>query len=170
MKRDESTILLFRTVPSQSYDTIVIDNEQEETVEESEAEKKKVIICAFCGNTITDMDQIISVNGSHHHIFANPHGIVFDIRCFKQCDGCTVDPQIYSEFSWFHGYNWQVAGCSRCYKHLGWQFRSNYAKPSKSDSYDKGSHDSFIPPKARSEVLPLSSFYCLILEHIVIPK
>ena len=27
-----------------------------------------------------------------------------------------------TECSWFPGYAWQIAGCSRCHTHLGWRY------------------------------------------------
>jgi len=148
-----TTIFNFlKFVPSDST-PFLIDKDRERTISEPENQEKKVIICAFCGNIITNLSQCISVNGSHEHVFVNPHGIVFNTRCFKRCDGCIVESVVYSEFSWFHGYNWQIAGCLRCSQHLGWLFSTG--KP---------------VALQRNPTLSLDSFYCLILHNIIIPK
>ncbi|MBF0303661.1 MAG: hypothetical protein HQK73_11520, partial [Desulfamplus sp.] len=123
---DYNIVLNFlKSVPPDSSYTYLMDKQREKSIEEPESQKKKVIICAFCSNTITDVNQIISVNGSHQHVFVNPHGIAFETGCFKRCDGCIVETVSYAEFSWFHGYNWQIAGCRRCRQHLGWLFLSD---------------------------------------------
>ncbi|CCO22034.1 cereblon family protein [Maridesulfovibrio hydrothermalis] len=86
---------------------------------------RKKIICRECRFEITESVLAISVNGRHEHSFFNPHGYVFQIRCFSAAKGCisTGDPS--SEFSWFANCTWQVAACGRCLGHLGWKFSSD---------------------------------------------
>jgi hypothetical protein len=82
------------------------------------------ILCRDCLHPVTRQDQRIGVDGSHRHTFANPHGIVFDIGCFRTADGCgRVGPRS-EEFAWFAGYSWQVGVCAACLVHLGWHFAS----------------------------------------------
>jgi hypothetical protein len=82
------------------------------------------ILCRDCLHPVTRPDQRIGVDGSHRHTFANPHGIVFDIGCFRTADGCgRVGPRS-EEFAWFAGYSWQVGVCAACLVHLGWHFAS----------------------------------------------
>ncbi len=81
--------------------------------------------CRVCHSAVTDTDNGIAVNGSHSHIFANPHGYVFEIACYKRAAGCRVMLAPSMEFSWFRGYHWQVAICKTCSNHLGWYFQSS---------------------------------------------
>lgn len=153
-------MICFKSTPEESFDTLVINKEQDKPDAEELSQEKKMILCAFCLNAVTDISQIISVNGSHQHVFVNPHGLVFDTGCFKECDGCILDPRSSSEFSWFHGYIWHIAGCSRCRRHLGWFFLSD----------NTGSSGSFThPAPVKPSLHSQSSFYCLILENLIIP-
>lgn len=80
------------------------------------------IICKNCQNILTKSSNKIVVNGSHRHIFANPHGLVFEIGCFSDVSGCGHAGVPTSEFSWFSGYKWRIAVCANCIAHLGWGF------------------------------------------------
>jgi len=83
-----------------------------------------IITCALCNNHITDSSLQIIVNDSFHHTFANPHGHVFEIGCFKDAKGCIASSISSSEFPWFISYSWKIGGCSNCSTHLGWIFSS----------------------------------------------
>ena len=91
---------------------------------EEEAEKEKYICCRQCHSVITNQNEIIQVQGTHRHTFANPHGIVFGIGCFLTAPGCGCAGSASSEFSWFKGFNWRIAVCLICFTHLGWLFSS----------------------------------------------
>lgn len=95
----------------------------EERSEETEGENR--IHCRQCLHVITRPDESITVNGAHHHTFANPHGIVFEIGCFRNAEGCGYAGRPTIEFTWFSGYSWQIAICSKCLLHLGWFFTSD---------------------------------------------
>ena len=81
--------------------------------------------CVYCNSLITNSNFQIKINTSHRHTFPNPHGIVFEIGCFKEAMGCSALKESSNEFSWFSGYNWRIAVCSSCLNHLGWLFTSN---------------------------------------------
>ncbi len=97
----------------------------EEETEERSPEAEKYIICRQCHQAITRPVERISIQGSHRHTFANPHGIVFEIGCFKDVTGCGYAGEATDEFSWFAGYRWRICFCSMCLTHLGWIFSSN---------------------------------------------
>lgn len=80
------------------------------------------ILCRQCGHPVTHRRFEAAVNGSHQHTFANPHGIVFEIGCFMAAEGAVYAGRPTAEWSWFAGYQWQLAGCGNCRKHLGWLF------------------------------------------------
>jgi hypothetical protein len=85
---------------------------------------KDFLLCTVCQNPITRHRDRIEQNGAHQHVFANPHGYVYQIGCFAQAPGCAAIGQETSYFSWFSGYKWRVALCNRCLTLLGWAFRS----------------------------------------------
>ncbi|WP_319759210.1 cereblon family protein [Maridesulfovibrio sp.] len=85
---------------------------------------KKKITCRSCGAEITDSSSAVKINNKHEHSFFNPHGYVFQIRCFSSAQGCISSGRSSSEFTWFPGHTWQIAGCSTCMTHLGWKFQS----------------------------------------------
>jgi len=80
------------------------------------------LVCRQCGQIITDASQRISVDGSHQHTFANPHGIVYEIGCFQAVSGCGASGAPSEDFSWFRGYRWRIILCINCLTHLGWSF------------------------------------------------
>jgi len=64
----------------------------------------------------------IEVNDSHDHRFTNPYGFLFHIGCFSQALGCNIAGTPEAADSWFMGYQWRIASCSECQRHLGWYF------------------------------------------------
>ena len=137
----------FRSFPGDTFDRSLelredgLNKTYEETLKDTENIENRSVLCAFCHNAITEMAESISVNGAHKHLFANPHGIVFEIVCFRRCEGCLPIGEPSPEFSWFPGNQWRVAMCRYCHNHLGWLFLSDN-----------------------------SSFYGMILEHLIFPE
>lgn len=102
-------------------------NSQPETTikdetEEKESDSEEYIRCRQCSQMITSPAERIEVQGSHQHTFANPHGILFQIGCFRSVTGCGYAGPATEEFSWFKGFSWRVALCGKCLTHLGWLF------------------------------------------------
>lgn len=93
------------------------------------AEKKPVlkennlILCRNCGNTITSIENMITVNDRHKHTFINPAGYTYQIGCFSAADGCIVYGDPTPEHSWFNGFSWNYAICSQCINHIGWYYQ-----------------------------------------------
>jgi hypothetical protein len=85
-------------------------------------EEEQYVLCRQCHQAITRPAERITVQGAHHHTFANPHGIVFEIGCFKYAQGCGYAGPSSTEFTWFSGYAWRVSFCTLCLTHLGWVF------------------------------------------------
>ena len=90
--------------------------------EEKSPEADPYILCRGCLYPITRAKERIAVNGAHRHTFANPHGIVFEIGCFKKASGCAAVGPASAEFTWFAGYRWRAGLCLACLTHLGWVF------------------------------------------------
>ena len=115
---------LFRVPPENQDDEMpvsVVENETEEEI----LEQEEYIRCRQCRNILASPDDRISIQGSHQHTFANPHGVVFEIGCFKDVTGCGYAGAATDEFSWFAGYSWRICFCTMCLTHLGWIFSSN---------------------------------------------
>ena len=87
--------------------------------------KKGFLRCAVCHYPITRRIDRIEVNEKHRHVFANPHGYIYQIGCFAQAQGCVIIGEETSHFSWFPGYSWQISLCGQCLTLLGWAFRSS---------------------------------------------
>ena len=96
----------------------------EKEAEEPAPEEEEYIICRQCRQAITRPEDRIAMQGAHRHTFANPHGIVFDIGCFKDVIGCGYAGAASDEFTWFAGYSWRICYCTMCLTHLGWIFSS----------------------------------------------
>jgi hypothetical protein len=73
---------------------------------------------------ITHPDERIRVQGAHEHTFANPHGLVFRIGCFRSAAGCGYTGLPTMEFTWFRGFTWRIALCANCLINVGWLFAS----------------------------------------------
>jgi hypothetical protein len=78
------------------------------------------IRCRRCEHPITHIDQQTAIQGVFEHTFLNPSGHVFRVGCFLVADGCMVWGEPTLEWTWFAGFQWQVAMCSQCWTHLGW--------------------------------------------------
>jgi hypothetical protein len=92
---------------------------------EEEKEEEKAIFCKSCGCKITAYDQVTIINGQSQHTFNNPAGIVYTIGCFMTAEGCINQGSPTPEHTWFPGFSWSFAHCSRCYRHLGWFYRAD---------------------------------------------
>ena len=85
-------------------------------------EEKELLYCTYCSKLITSGDQRIQIGESHKHVFTNPAGITFNIGCFREASGAAFQGMPTEEFTWFKGYQWRMAYCSKCFMHIGWQF------------------------------------------------
>ncbi len=106
--------------PGDGTDTTIVEKEHEAQSPAEEA----YILCRQCRQAITRPAERIDVQGAHRHTFANPHGLVFEIGCFKNAVGCGYAGAATDEFTWFAGYRWRVCFCATCLTHLGWIFSS----------------------------------------------
>ncbi|MFZ5766444.1 MAG: cereblon family protein [Thermodesulfobacteriota bacterium] len=80
--------------------------------------------CRVCRTRIVPRSRMIEVNGSHRHVFANPHGKVFEISCFSAAPGCVDHGVPTTECTWFAGCAWRFSLCVTCSAHLGWRYQS----------------------------------------------
>ena len=80
------------------------------------------VYCAGCGEVVTRTRWAFSMNGSHEHVFFNPHGVVFRVLCFTEAPGARDEGQPTDDFTWFKGFDWNFALCGGCGEHLGWRY------------------------------------------------
>ena len=81
-----------------------------------------VLVCRFCRSKITRRDLGMEVNGSHRHVFFNPHGQVFELGCFASAKNVLPTGPKTDAFTWFPGFVWQVVACTGCLAQLGWRY------------------------------------------------
>lgn len=108
------------------FDTLdwrLIERRIRETFKESEQPRHgQNLCCGYCRRQVTREDLRIPVQGSHQHVYSNPHGIVFEIGCFASASGCQAVGVPTEEWTWFRGFAWQIAICKGCGEHLGWRY------------------------------------------------
>ena len=97
----------------------------ENKTEKKESDEDEFFLCGQCLQIITSTVERVKINEKHLHTFANPHGIIYEIGCFKTAIGCGYTGPVTAEWSWFDGFSWKIALCSKCLIHLGWFFISN---------------------------------------------
>ena len=104
--------------PGEEGDTATLEKE----AGDPSPEEEEYILCRQCHQAITKPAERIAMQGAHRHTFANPHGIIFEIGCFRNAKGCGYAGVASDDFSWFAGYSWRVCFCTMCLTHLGWMF------------------------------------------------
>jgi hypothetical protein len=95
---------------------------EEQVEEKATGNDERFLLCSQCRQIITRPAERIEVTGAHQHTFANPHGIVYEIGCFRTAMGCGHTGPTTDEFTWFPGFKWRIAICTRCLTHMGWLF------------------------------------------------
>jgi hypothetical protein len=83
---------------------------------------RQVLVCRACRTTITRPELGVEINGSHSHVFFNPHGLVFELGCFATAVNLRTAGPRTDEFTWFAGYHWQAVLCAGCSTLLGWRY------------------------------------------------
>ncbi len=95
-----------------------------ETQDRKKEKIERLYVCIFCANIISSPENALEINGRHHHTFTNPSGITFCIGSFSEAPGCNTAGEPTTEFTWFPGFQWSFALCSRCRAHMGWFYQS----------------------------------------------
>ncbi len=96
----------------------------DQTEHDERSEEEEELNCSACGQAVTRLKLRTRVGGRHEHTCVNPAGVLFEIGCFSEADGCREVGAESDDFTWFDGYTWQVAVCVGCHAHLGWRFWS----------------------------------------------
>jgi hypothetical protein len=95
-----------------------------EKLEAAQTKRQPVVLCASCRALVAASRERIEVNGCHSHVFVNPEGVIYRIRCFARAPGVARLGEESSHWTWFPGFLWQVCICRACFEQLGWRFRS----------------------------------------------
>ncbi len=80
-------------------------------------------LCRVCRKQIAMVDQTIRIMGATEHVFTNPHGITYQIGCFRDALNCGCVSEPTEAWTWFPGFAWRIVICSTCNQHLGWYFQ-----------------------------------------------
>jgi cereblon len=78
-------------------------------------------VCRTCRQAIASRSALFG-SSDRPQVFANPHGLVFEILTFRAARSLLGVGGVTAEFSWFPGYAWRVVYCSGCLSHLGWHY------------------------------------------------
>jgi hypothetical protein len=78
-------------------------------------------VCRTCRQPIASRSTLFG-SSDRPQVFANPHGLVFEIFAFRAARGLVGVGGVTADFSWFPGYAWRVVCCSGCLTHLGWHY------------------------------------------------
>lgn len=115
---------LFR-LPAEKEPLEKLKNLLTDEVALEEPSRESYLRCRRCHQIITSTSEMIEASGCHQHTFVNPEGLLFEIGCFRKAIGCWYIGPATEEFTWFKGFQWKVAVCSRCLIHLGWFYVSS---------------------------------------------
>ena len=79
------------------------------------------IVCENCGTPLAALTELVvmSEEGASG-VYVNPHGVVHDMLTVGSTEPGAIALQgtAQTEHSWFPGYAWTIAYCSRCFQHL----------------------------------------------------
>jgi hypothetical protein len=141
-----ATIVALRSEEKRLQTRKSLERSDTRVTEEPENEESW-IVCRQCRQRLSRPSESTIVNGAHRHTFANPSGIVFEIACYRNVQGCALAGPASTEFTWFAGHSWQIIICAGCLTHLGWRFASNQG----------GQFHGFIVDRIDSLTLPRSA-------------
>jgi Yippee zinc-binding/DNA-binding /Mis18, centromere assembly len=100
------------------------DPAREESRDESvTSDDERWLCCKSCETLIAQVSAILP-EGEMPLVFANPHGVVFELVLLGRAQALRLIGSRTEEFTWFQGYAWRVALCGGCGSHLGWRFEA----------------------------------------------
>ena len=91
-------------LPPEKKDHVAPERFPEDNSIEALYESGEYILCRQCRQVITVATERTTIQGSHQHTFANPQGIIYQIGCFQNANGCSYAGPLTSEWSWFKGF------------------------------------------------------------------
>jgi hypothetical protein len=97
-------------------------DEDVDVIDDPAPKRSERLLCRQCGQVMTSRESVIEIDGASDHVFENPHGMVYHVRCFGEAPGAVTLGAPTNDFTWFRGYTWQIALCGGCRSHVGWAF------------------------------------------------
>jgi cereblon len=79
------------------------------------------LCCRACGTRVARREAELA-RGELPLIFANPHGMLFELVLLRKVESVLVVGEPSLEATWFDGYAWTVTLCRTCLNHLGWNY------------------------------------------------
>lgn len=82
-------------------------------------------LCKRCRNKIASYNDIFAMSkGNLAGNYCNPAGYIHETLTVHKIleSSLTMVQRPSTNFSWFPGYGWQIAICSKCSAHIGWKF------------------------------------------------
>lgn len=86
-------------------------------------DERSSIRCRACGSRLAESSAVFAP-GDGPLVFANPAGLVFELRAVRTAPGVAAFGDATTEATWFPGYAWRIAACAQCFSHVGWQYLS----------------------------------------------
>jgi cereblon len=83
--------------------------------------------CKRCNNSIAVYADIFAMaKGNVNANYCNPAGYIHETLTVQKTieNALRLVDRPSTDFSWFPGYSWQIAVCSKCSIHVGWKFSS----------------------------------------------
>jgi cereblon len=81
--------------------------------------------CKRCNNSIACYGDIFAMaKGNVNANYCNPAGYIHETLTVQKTieNALQMVDRPSTDFSWFPGYSWQIAICSKCSTHVGWKF------------------------------------------------
>lgn len=106
--------------------------------EESEGESRKIVggkskikksrspgvRCLRCQFVIADNLYRYLIDEKYRHTFVNPVGQIFEVVTISKGKGIVSIGDKTLDNTWFDGFMWNYAHCSKCSAQLGWSYYS----------------------------------------------
>lgn len=81
--------------------------------------------CKRCKTRVASYSDIFAMaKGNVNANYCNPAGYIHETLTVNKTleESVRIFDRPSTDFSWFPGYAWQIAVCSKCSSHIGWKF------------------------------------------------
>lgn len=92
-------------------------------------DKCEVLACRHCNQALANVSNIFSMSvEGPQGTYVNPAGYVHEMLAVSKAKNLLYTGRPSTDHSWFPGYAWTIANCSRCRHHIGWKFTATKRK------------------------------------------
>jgi len=129
----------------------------------------QVLVCRRCYQELADQSDIFSMSSEGPQgAFVNPGGHLHETLTVYKAKNLKLVGEPSTEYSWFPGYAWTIAECSRCYNHIGWKFTvaKEGLKPDKFYGFSRKSISSALSSSSQASGVSVVEFYQNHLQQI----